>query len=233
MQTERMDFCMVACQDRIYAIGGTILEPVQDTKELHNNRTKVLDTMECYKPFSNTWKPCARLIKPVSHCKGACVDGKVYVMDSATGCLQRYVPSSDKWQFLGRLHQCRKVHAVLSWQGCCYVLLSEAGCHTSCAHLYMYSEQAKALELAAPCVRLSNTKVITAAVVYHNIVVIVITGGVRVWDGRDWGKTCRTVGHCYGEKADETCHRTSPLQPFVLRIPRFLLKTTNNYLKIP
>ena len=200
MQSPRLDFCLVPTKHAIYAIGGMTTSP-----------TKLLDSVECYRPYSNTWKSCACLVKPIQNGRGVYVNGRIYVMDS-TGCLQRFCPIEGKWKFLTRLHQCRKIHAVFAWKGMPHILLSEAGCQTGCTHLYLYDDddddqsscqkfpsgarqKKEVLRMVAPCLRLDPATDVNAGFVHAAEVFVITTqDGRSVWNGKQWTITKGSSG---------------------------------------
>ena len=231
MQSPRLDFCLVPTKDAIYAIGG--MNPIcgSDT-----TTTKLIDSVECFRPYSNTWKSSASLVKPIQNGRGVHVSGKIYVMDS-TGCLQRFCPAEGKWTFLTRLHRCRKIHAVFAWKGMPHILLSEAGCQVRCTHLYLYHDdddqkscqrlssgackKKEALQMAASCLRLDSETDVTAGFAHETQVVVITTqGGRSVWNGKQWTITKGNIGQELHKDRD----KCSPLQPCAMRLPRYLIQ---------
>ena len=234
MLSPRLDFCLVSTKDAIYAIGG--INPKYMSETTTSSPTKLLDSVECYRPYSNTWKSCTSLVKPIQNGRGVYVNGRIYVMDS-TGCLQRFCLVEGKWKFLTRLHRCRKIHVVFAWKGMLHILLSEVGCHVKCTHLYLYHDdddqnscqklssgackKKESLQMAATCLRLDSETDVTAGFV-HGTEVVVITsqGGRSVWNGKQW--TILKGGS--GRELDNDRDTCSPLQPCAMRLPRYLMQ---------
>ena len=187
---------------------------------------KLLDSVECYRPYSNVWTASAKLVKPTGNGKGAQVNDVIYIMDNQ-GNLQRYSPTNGECELVTRLHQCRKIHVVFPWRGKPHFLLSQVGCQLSCVHLYTCddnNEQMGPLRLVAPCLALNTGNDVVFGFASPHGVTVVTTGATYLWNGQKWTLTISTSGKSVSDDGNGDSVR--PLQPCLIRLPRYLLTSS-------
>lgn len=98
MPTPRSDFALVACQNKIYVIGGN------NGSDLERNFQSSYSVNEMYDPITDTWSTKASMPTNRSQMNAETVNGRIYVMGGRSGGLysttnitEIYDPATDSW----------------------------------------------------------------------------------------------------------------------------------------
>ena len=98
LPTKRVDFSTAVVNDKIYLIGGTLVENADPRKKVW------ISTVEVYDPKSNKWQRVSEMPTPRAYPMSTVVDGRIYVLGGYSGnfntlrVVEVYDPKNDTWE---------------------------------------------------------------------------------------------------------------------------------------